>query len=53
MRPVLISLLVCAMVVGLPALALAGETKAGETKPPTEAKKGVSVGALKCNEASG
>ncbi len=48
MRRVLVSVIVGAMVVGLAGLALAGETKA-----PAEAKKGVSVGALKCNEASG
>ncbi len=53
MRRVLVSVIVWAMVVGLQGLALAGETKAGETKAPAEAKKGVSVGALKCNEASG
>ena len=46
-RRVLISGLVVAVLVGMPALALAGETKAGE------AKKGVSVDALKCNEAGG
>ncbi len=51
MRRVLVSGLVVAVLVGLVGLAtLAG---AGETKPAEEAKKGVNVGALKCNEASG
>ncbi len=48
MRRVLVSGLVVVVLVGLAGLALAGETK-----PPAEAPKGVSVGALKCNEASG
>ncbi len=42
MRRVLVSVIVCAMVVGLAAMAQAGEEK-----------KGVKVGTLKCNEAGG
>jgi len=42
MRRVLVSVIVCAMVVWLAAIAQAGE-----------APKGVNVGALKCNEAAG
>ncbi len=48
MRRVLVSGLVMAVLVGL-----AAPVGAGETKPPGEAKKGVSVGTLKCNEAGG
>jgi hypothetical protein len=48
MRRVLVSAFVVAALVGLAAPAGAGETKA-----PAEAKKGVTVGALKCNEAGG
>jgi len=42
MRRVLVSLVMCAVLVGLAALAWAGEEK-----------KGVKVGTLRCNEASG
>ena len=48
MRTVLVSLLVCAVVVGVAPLALAGETK-----QPGEARGGAKVGTLKCNEAAG
>ncbi len=42
MRRILVSLLMCSVILGLATLAQAGEEK-----------KGVRVGALKCNEASG